>query len=185
MSTEPYIGEIKIFGFDFAPEGHLNCNGQQMLISQYTALYALLGTTYGGDGINTFSLPDLRGRAAINQGESPTLPFYPIGARSGTNVVTLSNLNMPAHKHTLNNAQVQLNVSSGTADEASPQGNFLAMPASAIYSESGGTPGVFLGGTHMNGKTDIVGSNIPINITNPYLTVNFCIVIDGLFPPRS
>lgn len=184
MSTEPFIGEIKLFGFNFAPKGYSSCNGQLLNIASNTALYSLIGTTYGGNGVQTFALPDLRGRIPINQGQGPGLPNYLMGQAAGTTEVTLNNGNLPAHIHTLNAAQVQINANSGSADESSPQGNHLAMPASPIYSESGGTAGVFLGGARMSGTTDISGGNLPVNILNPYLVVNYSIAIYGIFPSR-
>ena len=186
MSTDPFIGEIKIFGFNFAPIGHLNCNGQIMSIREYTALYALLGTFYGGDGTTTFALPDLRGRTAINQGELLiNATNYRVDARGGVTEVTLLTPNIPAHAHALANAQVQLNVNNGIADETLPQGNHLGSTDTPIYSGNGGTAGAFLAGGKLSGTTDPTGANIPLNIQNPYLTVNFCIATEGLFPTRS
>lgn len=101
MSTEPFIGEIKIFGFNFAPPNYQLCNGQIVSISQNTALFSLLGTTYGGNGQTTFALPDLRGRMPIGQGQGPGLPDYMMGEVSGTTNTTLTTANLPAHTHTL------------------------------------------------------------------------------------
>ncbi|KIX22244.1 tail protein [Flavobacterium sp. 316] len=185
MSTEPFIGEIKIFGFNFAPVSYQLCSGQIMSIAQNTALFSLLGTTYGGNGQTTFALPDLRGRMPIGQGQGPGLPNYNMGQLAGTTNVTLLTANIPQHVHTLNSMQVKLQASSGNADEISPDGNFLATANSPIYSSNGATSGVFTGGTQVTGTTDITGSNIPINITNPYLTINYSIAIYGIFPSRN
>jgi len=184
MSTEPFIGEIKIFGFDFAPRGYSSCAGQLLPIASYTALFSLLGTTYGGNGVQTFALPDLRGRMPINQGQGPGLPFYPMGQYSGNTQVTLTNANLPAHIHTLNSALAQINVDSGTADELNPGGNHLAATNSPIYSGNGGSPNAFLAGGRVGGTTDITGSNIPVNISNPFLVVNYSIATVGIFPSR-
>lgn len=97
MSTEPFIGEIKIFGFNFAPQNYQLCNGQIVSISQNTALFSLLGTTYGGNGQTTFALPDLRGRMPIGQGQGSGLPDYMMGEVSGTTNTTLTTANLPAH----------------------------------------------------------------------------------------
>ena len=99
MSIEPFIGEIKIFGFNFAPVGYQLCNGQIISIAQYTALFSLLGTTYGGNGQTTFALPDLQGRAAKSQGQGVGLPNYVMGQIGGSTSVTISQSNMPAHNH--------------------------------------------------------------------------------------
>ncbi|MVO11104.1 phage tail protein [Flavobacterium sp. TP390] len=185
MSTEPFIGEIKIFGFNFALVSYQLCAGQIMSIAQNTALFSLLGTTYGGNGQTTFALPDLRGRMPIGQGQGPGLPNYFMGQLSGTTNVTLLTSNIPAHVHTLNAMQVKIQASSGNADELSPEGNFPATGSTAIYSSNGPTAGTYMGGTQVSGTTDITGSNIPVNIQNPYLTINYSIAIYGIFPSRN
>lgn len=185
MSTEPFIGEIKIFGFYFAPKGYSTCQGQILSIAQNTALFSLLGTTYGGNGQTTFALPDLQGRMPVGQGQGPGLPNYVMGQLSGTTNVTLLTANMPAHVHTLNSMQIKLQASSSNADEISPEGNFPATVSNAAYSGNGATPNTFTGGTQITGTTDITGSNIPISIMNPYLTINYSIAIYGIFPSRN
>lgn len=185
MSTEPFIGEIKIFGFNFAPQSYQLCSGQILSIAQNTALFSLLGTTYGGNGQTTFALPDLRGRMPIGQGQGPGLEPYSMGQLSGTTSVTLLTANIPAHVHTLNSVQVKLQANSGNADELSPDGNFPATASNAAYSGNGASPNTFTGGTQIAGTTDITGSNIPVNIMNPYLTINYSIAIFGIFPSRN
>ncbi len=185
MSTEPFIGEIKIFGFNFSPQSYQLCSGQIMSIAQNTALFSLLGTTYGGNGQTTFALPDLRGRMPIGQGQGPGLPNYVMGQLSGTTSVTLLTANIPAHVHTLNAMQVKLQASNDNADELSPDGNFPATSSNAAYSGNGATPNTFTGGTQITGTTDITGSNIPVSIMNPYLTINYSIAIYGIFPSRN
>ncbi|MDQ6777385.1 MAG: tail fiber protein, partial [Actinomycetota bacterium] len=100
--SEPFLGEVRTFGFNFAPRGWAFCNGQLLPISQNTALFSLLGTQYGGDGIQTFALPDLRGRVGIHQGSGPGLSPYAIGQTGGTETVTLTSNEMPAHNHSVN-----------------------------------------------------------------------------------
>ncbi|MEO8235633.1 MAG: tail fiber protein [Flavobacterium sp.] len=185
MSTEPFIGEIKILGFDFAPQGYQTCSGQIMSIAQNTALFSLLGTTYGGNGVQTFGLPDLRGRMPIGQGTGPGLPSYSMGQVAGTTSITLITPNMPAHVHTLNAAVVKLKASTANADETGPDGNFPANTAVSSYSGNGATPNIFTGGATVSGTSDITGSNSPIGILNPYLTINYSIAIYGIFPSRN
>lgn len=185
MSTEPFIGEIKIFGFNFAPVSYQLCSGQIMSIAQNTALFSLLGTTYGGNGQTTFALPDLRGRMPIGQGQGPGLPNYSMGQIAGTTNVTLLTSNIPQHVHTLNSMQVKLQANSGTADENSPNGNFPATALSPVYSGNGATPNLYTGGTQVTGTTDITGNSLPFNIMNPYLTINYSIAIYGIFPSRN
>lgn len=185
MSTEPFIGEIKILGFNFAPRGYQTCSGQILSISTNTALFSLLGTYYGGNGQSTFGLPDLRGRMPIGQGQGPGLPDYTIGEVAGTPTVTILTSNMPAHVHTLNAVSAKLMASSANADEVSPGGNFPAVASSAAYSGNGATPGIYTGGVQLSGNTDIAGSGLPIGIMNPYLVINYSIATEGIFPSRN
>lgn len=185
MSYEPFIGEIKIFGFNFFPVGHQTCQGQIMSISQNTALFALLGTIYGGNGQTTFALPDLRGRVPIGQGQGGGLPNYIIGEAAGTPTATLVLSNLPQHIHTLSNVNVKIKASSENGDESVPEGNFPATTTTPTYSGNGATPNVFTGGTIVSGSTDVAGSNIPFSIMNPYLTINYCIATEGIFPSRN
>lgn len=184
MSTEPFIGEIKIFGFNFAPVGYQTCAGQIMPISQNTALFALLGTTYGGNGQSTFALPDLRGRTPNGQGQGPGLPMYSIGQVGGNTATTLTTPNIPAHIHTLNSVVVKIKASTSNADEVSPEGNYPATTSGSTYSGNGPTTNVFTGGTAISGTTDPTGSNTPVDILNPYLTMNYSIATQGIFPSR-
>ncbi|MDI9308851.1 MAG: tail fiber protein [Limnohabitans sp.] len=185
MSTEPFIGEIKIFGFNFAPIGYAFCWGQQMSIAQNSALFALLGTTFGGNGVQTFNLPDLRGRLPIGQGSGPGLNSIQMGEMSGVNNITILPSNMPVHNHGLSTVSVKVIASSGIADEASASGNYLATSATNIYSGNGPTPNTFVGSTQVSGATDPSGGSIPMGIMNPYLGLNYCIATTGIFPSRN
>ena len=185
MSTEPFIGEIKILGFNFAPRGYLTCQGQIMSIAQNTALFSLLGTNYGGNGQTTFGLPDLQGRAPIGQGQGGGLPSYTIGEKAGAPTATLLLSNLPQHIHTLTNVNVKIKASSANADESVPEGNFPATTTTPSYSGNGATPNVFTGGTAVSGTTDPTGGSIPFDILNPYLTINYSIAIEGIFPSRN
>ncbi|GGF30446.1 phage tail protein [Flavobacterium limi] len=185
MSTEPFIGEIKIFGFNFAPRGYATCQGQILSIAQNTALFSLLGTYYGGNGQTTFALPDLQGRAPVGQGQGPGLPSYQIGQKAGINSVTILTSNMPAHIHTLNSAKTNIAVNTAVADANTPEGGYLATNNStALYSE-GAETGKFLAPSAISGTTDITGGSLPIDITNPYLTINYSIALEGIFPSRN
>ncbi|WP_163407490.1 phage tail protein [Flavobacterium ajazii] len=185
MSTEPFIGEIKILGFNFAPRGYATCQGQIISIAQNTALFALLGTNYGGNGQTTFGLPDLQGRVPIGQGQGGGLPNYTIGETSGATTATLLLSNLPQHIHTLNNVSVKIQASSANADESVPEGNFPATTTTPSFSGNGATQNVFTGGTTVSGTTDATGGNSPFSILNPYLTINYSIATEGIFPSRN
>lgn len=187
MSTEPFIGEVKLLGFYFAPLGYMTCQGQILSIATNTALFSLLGTTYGGNGQTTFGLPDLQGRTPIGQGTGPGLPSYDMGEVTGTTSVTLTTANLPQHVHTLNNMHVQVKASTAAAGEQSPDGTFPATTVASSYADTA-TNGTFLGGaagTAVTGTTDIAGSSYPFGIRNPYLCMNFSIAIEGIFPSRN
>jgi microcystin-dependent protein len=184
MSTEPFIGEVKLLAFNFAPKSYQLCAGQIMSIASNTALFSLLGTTYGGNGQTTFALPDLRGRMPIGQGTGPGLPSHSMGEVSGSTSVTLLTSNLPAHVHTLNNVSVKIKASNDPADENTSAGLFPGVAATSVYTASA-TSNVFTGGTVVSGTTDITGSNMPIGIMNPYLVMNYSIAIYGIFPSRN
>jgi microcystin-dependent protein len=182
MST-PYLGQIQAFGFNFAPVGWQQCNGQILPINQYTALFALLGTNYGGNGTSTFGLPDLRGRASISQGQGLGLSDYVIGENGGTENVTLLTTQMPQHNHLVN-------VNSGNAGAPTASGNFLAT-AAVPRGGSGTAPDIYASaasaGITLNaaGAVTSAGGSQPHPNLGPYLTVNFCIAMTGIFPSRS
>lgn len=167
---EPFIGEILIFGFNFAPRGWARCEGQLLAIASNTALFSLLGTTYGGDGRTSFGLPDLRSRAAIGMGQGPGLSNYRWGQSGGAESHTLTVGQMPSHSHTAR-------ASNEEAEETNAQNN------------------VFAGGLHFTGETADVnmsasaitpaGGNQSFGIRNPYLALNYCIALVGIYPSRS
>lgn len=185
MSTEPFIGEIKILGFNFPPRGYATCQGQILSIAQNTALFSLLGTTYGGNGQTTFALPDLQGRVAKGQGQGPGLPNYVMGQVAGNTSVTLLQTNLPAHTHAATGITANLPVASGQGDKDSPVGNFLAQAPIDMYATAA-TAGKNYGSTlAASGTTGISGGSQPINIQNPYLVVNYSIALEGIFPSRN
>lgn len=170
--SEPFLGEIRTFGFNFAPQGWAMCAGQLLSISQNTALFALLGTFYGGDGVTNFALPDLRGRVGINQGNGPGLSPYVLGQRSGSENVTLTNAQMPAHGH-------GVAANGGPASTPRPDG---AVPARESADAYAAAPD----GTAMNaGMITASGGSQPHSIVQPYLGLNFCIALQGIFPSRN
>lgn len=184
MSTEPFIGEIKILGFNFAPQGYLTCRGQLMSISQNTALFALIGTYYGGDGQSTFALPDFQGRIPIGQGQGTGLPSYLIGEEAGSSSTSLLTANLPAHVHTGAGISISIPVSTGGSDIASPEGAFLCDRGVEVYS-SVATSNKNYGASSISGNSGIMGSSMSFDIMNPYLTINYSIAIEGIFPSRS
>jgi microcystin-dependent protein len=169
--SEPFIGEIRIFGFNFAPRGWAFCAGQLLAISQNTALFSLLGTTYGGDGQTTFALPDLRGRTPVHLGAGPGLSNITLGEKGGAENVTMTVANMPAHTHTVN-------ASPNEGETGSPANAFPSATTEDVYSSTGGT-------TMNPAVVGNAGGGQPVPIRSPYLGMNFCIALVGIFPPRD
>lgn len=172
---EPFLGQIMMFGGNFAPRGWALCDGQILPISQFQALYSLLGTTYGGDGRTSFGLPDLRGRSIRGVGSGPGLASVGWGEKGGANEITLSTGNLPSHNH-----GIAVPVSTETGEESSPANNYIAARTNGFKSTSNAT---------LNGSTAVsttnTGGNLPVNIDNPYLGIYACIAIQGLFPSRN
>jgi microcystin-dependent protein len=172
--ADPFVAEIRIFPFNFAPKGWAFCDGQLLPLSQNTALFSLLGTTYGGDGKSNFALPDLQGRAAMHPGQGPGLSLHDLGESAGEPFVTLLDSENPAHNHgmraqTVDNADITNVVNTaayapsagGTLYQATSDGNmaFQALP--------------------------LAGNSQPHNNMQPYLTLNYNIALQGVFPPRG
>jgi microcystin-dependent protein len=172
--ADPFVAEVRIFPFTFAPTGWAFCNGQIMAISQNTALFALLGTVYGGDGKTTFALPDLQGRAPMHPGQGPGLSQRDLGESGGAEAVTLLDSETPQHTHALR----------GSSDDGE-----LRIPSpSRVVGRSGGG---FAYQTATTGLAPLApqalapaGGGAPHNNMQPYLTLNFCIALQGVFPPR-
>jgi len=174
---EPFIGEIRMMGFDFPPQGWARCDGQLLSIAQNTALFALLGTTYGGNGQTTFALPDLRGRFPTHQGQGPGLPPRTIGELSGSTSVTILATQMPQHVH-----QVVPPASSGQATQTAPSGAVLAAGLGSKEARYANETGDVSMAAFNSG---IAGGSQPLSIINPYTTINFCIALEGIFPSRN
>jgi microcystin-dependent protein len=171
--SEPFVGEIRMFGFNFAPQGWAQCNGQLLPIAENTALFSLLGTTYGGDGQATFSLPDMRSRGPVCQGQGEGLSSYAEGQAGGAETVTLAATQMPRHTH-------PVQASSRAADSGQPAGRALARSAGHTYTAEPDTSTVM--NADMLGDT---GGRQPHDNIQPYLAVNFCVALVGIFPSRS
>jgi microcystin-dependent protein len=170
---EPLIGMIVQFAGNFAPRGWALCEGQLLPISQNTALFSILGTTYGGNGQTTFALPDLRGRVCIQPGQGPGLSNYNLGQPGGAESVTLLVNNMPAHNHSYNAA------STGEG-ERKATGAALAAPAANIYTTKNPID------TAMNAQViGMAGGSQPVEIMQPYLAVNWLIALEGIYPSRD
>jgi microcystin-dependent protein len=171
--SDPFLAEIRIFATDYAPTGWALCNGQLLPISQNTALYSLLGTVYGGDGRSNFALPNLQGRAPMQQGSGRGLMPHTLGESGGTPAVTLQQTDMPAHTHQLMHA-------GGSADAATPgpATGFARTTAAQVYATGGATMPTVPEALNPGG-----GGGAHNNL-QPYLTLNFCIALQGIFPPR-
>nr|WP_298116704.1 tail fiber protein [uncultured Pseudomonas sp.] len=181
---EVFIGTIQPFAFNFAPRGWALCNGQIMSIAQNSAMFSLLGTTYGGNGQTTFGLPNLQGRMPIGMGQGPGLPLYNIGEAAGSPSTVLTSNQMPTHTHAV---QVQVGSAPSNPTVApSATNQFLAASnaggqlAAAIWSDALSSP-VNMGGA----QAGLAGGNQPMDIMNPYLALNFSIAILGIFPSRN
>jgi microcystin-dependent protein len=174
--SEPFIAEIRIFGFTFPPRGWAFCNGQLMPISQNTALFSLLGITYGGDGQSTFALPDLQRRGAMGPGQGPGLSNRFLGESGGSEFRTLLESEIPLHDHALR-------ASPDPADLGSPgPARSLARSQPNVYKQPAGAAAPQPLAPQAVGVT---GGSLPHNNLMPYLTLNFCIALQGVFPPRS
>lgn len=199
MSADPYLGEIILVPYNFVPQGWAACNGQLLSIAQNQALFSLLGTIYGGDGINTFALPNLGGRFALGVNTS-----FPIGQIAGNQSITLTQNNMPAHNHSI--AAQSVNSPISLTLQASSSGGTTGDPTNAVWSNAndastGGTFDTFTQNTNqlVNMKpvntnvqlnipqqtTSISGGSQPVDITNPYLALYYIISLQGIYPSRS
>ncbi|HUD90835.1 phage tail protein [Sphingobium sp.] len=171
--SEPYIGQLTLFTYNFCPNGWAEASGQIMSIAQNTALFSLLGTTYGGNGMTTFALPDLRGRAPIHVGQGPGLSNYDLGQTGGTESTTLNVNNMPAHNHSI--AATNL-----PGNKGGPGGKLLASDATLNKYSDTPTPNVIMN-SQMVGVT---GGSQPFSIRDPYLAMRWCIALSGIYPSR-
>jgi microcystin-dependent protein len=170
--ADPFLAEIRIFPFNFPPKGWAWCDGQLLPLSQNTALFSLLGTTYGGDGKSNFALPDLQGRAPMHPGQGPGLSLHDLGETGGSDTVTLLESEIPAHTHTLQ----------GDEDDATfkTPANMLLAAGNSMYLGPNPTVNTSLAPEALTPA----GGNAPHNNLQPYLTFYFCIALQGVFPQR-
>jgi microcystin-dependent protein len=178
--SQPYLGEIRCFGFNFAPRGWAFCNGQNLAIAQNTALFSLLGTTYGGNGQTTFALPNLQGRAPMHWGSPSGLSPTVLGQEQGTTSVTLISTQMPVHTHSVNSTVV---APGGLLEHtASPSGTAFVGPSNpdAIYKTLATINAQF-----SPSAISVTGGSQPHENMQPYLALNFCIALEGVFPSRN
>jgi microcystin-dependent protein len=172
---DPFVAEVRIFPFNFAPKGWAFCDGQLLPISQNTALFSLLGTTYGGNGTSNFALPNVQGNAPMHPGQGPGLSLHDLGETGGSDTVTLLESEIPSHSHSLNAAP-------NVALVKLPGAN-VSMARSKNGNAYSDQPGNLVA---MNGNTVApAGGDQPHNNLQPYLTLNFCIALQGVFPPRT
>lgn len=191
--VDVYLGQISPFAGNFAIRTSATCDGQLLAISQNSALFAILGTTYGGNGVSTFALPDLRGRSMLSQGQGPGLSAYTLGESAGTETVAMTINNMPSHSHTITGG---LGASTTAASLQAPPANAVlgmgtdvstnpkkALPA--IYCPAGTTANVPLGGFNVASPTGVTGSGLPFSNLDPFLAVTMLIWLQGIFPSRN
>jgi microcystin-dependent protein len=172
--ADPFVAEIRIFPFNFAPKGWAWCDGQLLPLSQNTALFSLLGTTYGGDGKSNFALPDLQGRAPMHPGQGPGLSLYDLGETAGEETVTLLESEIPAHSHAVNASNGPANLQSPAADR------ILGRANNNVYLD---TPGNLV--PLAPEALAPAGGDQPHNNMQPYLTLYFNIALQGVYPPRT
>jgi microcystin-dependent protein len=173
--ADPFVAEIRIFPFNFAPKGWAFCDGQLLPLSQNTALFSLLGTTYGGDGKSNFALPNMQGNAPMHPGQGPGLSLHDLGETGGTEFVTLLESEMTAHNHLVQAFPNPGNVNLGDPTLAlsrSKGGSAYKAPPQTVV------PMAFQ-------TISLTGSSQPHNNMQPYLTLNFCIALQGVYPPRG
>lgn len=183
MGQVGFIGEVRMFGGNFAPRGWAFCDGQLLAISSNTALFSILGTIYGGDGRTTFALPDLRGRAPLSSGRGPGLSDYREGAKSGSEQASVSNLQLPSHNHLLTGGiTIGSNANAANSNEAS--GNTLGA-GDTIYNSDPADPGEDLGGVSHTLAVGFNGGSQLHNNMQPYLAVHYIIAITGTYPSRN
>jgi microcystin-dependent protein len=181
--SDPYLGEIRIFAGNFAPMGWALCQGQTLAISTNTALFSLLGTTYGGNGTTTFNLPNLAGRCVLGMGTSTTGTTYVEGEANGTETVKLLQANLPPHAHpyspTVNNANATVNDPTGAIPAVVNAGTGRDPAQYPAYTKNAST------GTAAAQMTGVTGQETPVPIMQPFLVINYIIALEGIFPPRG
>lgn len=182
MFIEPYLATVTIFAGNFAPRSWAFCDGSLQSIANNTPLFALLGTTYGGDGINTFALPDLRGRSAVGTGQGPGLPNYILGEMAGSESTTLIVSNLPAHNHVVMSITGSPGAFDNGGNQNTPGGN---IPADITNRYTAANPDGQMAPTISNGVSGVAGGSTPVSNLSPYLAMNYIIAVEGIFPSRN
>jgi microcystin-dependent protein len=179
MASQPLLGAIFLFAGNFAPRGYQLCQGQVLPISQYAALFSILGTTYGGNGTTTFALPDLRGRTAVSQGAGAGLSPVALGQVGGVQSVSVLTSNMPQHNHLIN-------VANGQGGLPTAPNNFLAGTNDGTGNPYPTYQNAATSGNTLNaGAVSMAGSGVPLSTQSPYLGLNYIIAMVGIFPSRN
>jgi microcystin-dependent protein len=188
-----YLGQIIQGGWNFAPNGSAMCNGQTLAITQNTALFSLLGTTYGGNGVSTFQLPDLQGRTMIHQGNGSGLSPYVLGEKSGSENAALTISNLPSHTHPMTSSLSASGLQPHATELAPAAGSVLghgvdisgnaSLAQPAIYCPAGTATPIALGG--LNVSAGLTGGSLPFSVVSPFNVVTMCIVLQGILPSRN
>lgn len=182
---EAYMGMITVFAGNFAPRGWMLCQGQLLAISQYSAMFSILGTTYGGNGTTTFALPDLRGTVPVSQGQARSGTTYALGQAGGSENVTITGNQMPAHLHN-NTVAVSIGVNDGRAEATAPNGATLAATEAAAYAAApDGTSKLNPQAVTATLTNALAGGGQPTPVMQPYLAINYIICVEGIFPSRD
>lgn len=185
---EPFIGQVMMFAGNFAPRGWMDCDGRLLAVSQYSALFSILGTLYGGDGRTTFGLPDLRGRAPIGMGNGPGLSAVREGQMGGAEQVTLTVAEMPSHNHAANpQLRASAPASTGPSDSDAPGSTAMLANTGGSFIYSNGAADAQMAPGEVSGTVAIgnTGGNIPVQIRNPYIGMRYIIAIEGIYPSRG
>lgn len=178
---EPFIGQVMMFAGNYAPRGWAFCNGQLLSIKKYTALYSIIGNTYGGDGRTTFALPDLRGRTPVHPGEGEGLTRKILGEKRGSETHTLVTTEMPKHKH---DGTGTILASNANAEDSNPEGKVLSVLSNNTNAYAA-RPTARMQENCVEIITNGAGNGVPHNNMQPYLAINVIIALDGIYPPRS
>jgi microcystin-dependent protein len=186
---DEYLGVIKLFGFNWAPRGWMTCQGQLLSIAQNSALFSLLGTTYGGDGVTTFALPDLRGRVAVGQGQLTGGSIYVMGEIAGSESTTLTVNQLPSHTHTATAATTAILSAESTQANAQNPNNKCLASGTNIYAEEDPAANRQMSPTCISATTTVTvapaGGSQPVGILQPFLVMNYSICTQGVFPSRN
>lgn len=187
-----FIGEIRPFAFGFVPQGWLACAGQLLPISQYTPLFSILSTTYGGDGTATFQLPNLAGITPVGSGNSPTTGAWPLGGKTGSETVPLTSAEIPGHSHTVTMEVVRGSYQASTSTQPAPNSSWLTHPMHVVDDTTATLIPNFTPATGGNLDTilhqstvGVAGSSAPHENRQPYLAIQYCICNEGIYPTRS